>query len=75
MSNIESKVASTRADLEATLDAIEDKLNVPKQVGALRDKAMKSYESNPIPWWIGATVAAVVVAGLVAWAILSDDDD
>ena len=74
MSNIESKVASTRADLEATLDAIEDKLNVPKQVGALRDKAMKSYESNPIPWWIGATVAAVVVAGLVAWAILSDDD-
>ena len=71
---IENKLASTRADLEATLDAIEDKLNVPKQVGELRDRAMKSYERNPIPWWIGATAAAVVVAGLVAWAILSDDD-
>lgn len=72
--NIESRVASTREELQATLDAIEDKLNVPKQVGVLRDKAMKSYESNPVPWIIGAVGAAVVVAGLVAWAILSDDD-
>ena len=71
---IEDRLAGKRADLEATLDAIEDKLNVPKQVGVLRDKAMKSYESNPVPWIIGAVGAAVVVAGLVAWAILSDDD-
>lgn len=71
---IEDRLADKRADLEATLDAIEDKLNVPKQVGVLRDKAMKSYEANPLPWIIGAVGAAVVVAGLVAWAILSDDD-
>jgi len=73
-SPIESRVASTRDELQATLDAIEDKLNVPKRVGELRDKAVKSYESHPLPWIIGAVAAAVVVAGVVAWAILSDDD-
>jgi len=71
--SIESRVASTREDLQATLDAIEDKLNVPKRVGELRDKAMQSYEKNPLPWIIGAVAGAVVVAGVVAWAILSDD--
>lgn len=70
---IGSQVSSTREDLQATLDAIEDKLNVPKRVGELRDKAVRSYESNPVPWIIGAIAAAVVVAGVVAWAILSDD--
>jgi hypothetical protein len=73
MSNIESRVAGTRADLEATLDAIEDKLNVPKRFGELTDRARASYESNPIPWIVGATVAAIAIAGIVAWAILSDD--
>ena len=73
-SSIESRVASTRDELQATLDAIEDKLNVPKRVGELRDKAVKSYESQPLPWIIGAVAAAVVVAGVVAWAILGDDD-
>ncbi len=63
-----------RTDLEQTLDAIEDKLNVPKQVGELTKRARSSYESNPLPWIIGAASAVIVVAGLVAWAILSDDD-
>lgn len=72
--DIESRVAGARADLEATLDAIEDKLNVPKRVGELSTKVRSSYESNPVPWIIGATAAAIVVAGVVAWAILSDDD-
>jgi hypothetical protein len=47
---------------------------VPKRFGELTDKAKASYEANPVPWIIGATAAAIVVAGLVAWAILSDDD-
>ena len=71
---ISSRVAGNRDDLQATLDAIEDKLNVPKRVGELRDQAMVSYEKNPVPWIIGAIAAAVVIAGVVAWAILSDDD-
>lgn len=74
MSSIESRIASSRADLENTLDAIEDKLNVPKRVGELTTKARESFETNRLPWLIGAVAAAVAVAGIVAWAILSDDD-
>ena len=69
-----AKIQAARAELEDTLEAIEDKLNVPKQVGELVDKAKASYESNPVPWIIGAVVGAVAVAGLLAWAVLSDDD-
>lgn len=74
MSDIESRIASSRADLENTLDAIEDKLNVPKRVNELATKARSSYDTNPLPWIIGAVSAAVAVVGIVAWAILSDDD-
>lgn len=75
MSDTSSRVASARADLEATLDAIEDKLNVPKRFGELTDTVKSSYEKNPLPWIIGGVAAAVVVAGVVAWALLSGDDD
>jgi hypothetical protein len=74
MSNsIESQIAAKRAALEETLDAIEDKFNVSKQVGEVTERAKKSYEANPVPWIVGATAVAIAVAGLVAWAILSDD--
>ena len=72
--SIESDISATRAKLEGTLDAIEDKLNVKTQTSALVERTKSSYEANPIPWIVGATAAAIVVAGLVAWAILSDDD-
>ncbi len=75
MSDTSSRVASARADLEETLDAIEDKLNVPKRFGELTERAKTSYEKNPVPWIIGATAAAIVVAGVIAWAVLSGDDD
>jgi hypothetical protein len=68
-----TSVTTARAELESTLEALEEKLNVPKQVGVLKDRAMTSYEKNPVPWIIGATAAAIVVAGVIAWAILSDD--
>jgi hypothetical protein len=63
----QSRIAEARADLENTLNAIEDKLNLPKRITS-------SYRANPVPWIIGAAVAAVAVAGVIAWAILSDDD-
>ena len=72
--SIESNISNTRAKLEGTLDAIEDKLDLKKQTSALVERTKTSYEANPIPWIVGATAAAIVVAGLVAWAILSDDD-
>ena len=74
MSDIESRIAGTRADLDATLDAIEDKLNLPKQFGELTRKAKASYAANPIPWIIAASAATATIVGLIAWAIFSDDD-
>jgi hypothetical protein len=73
--DIQSRVASTRANLETTLDEIEDKFNVPKQASALIERAKASYEENRTPWIIGATGVAIAVVGLVAWALFSGDDD
>lgn len=70
---VSSTVAATRARLEQTLDAIDEKLDVKKQAGELTERVKSSYQANPVPWIIGATAAAVVVVGLVAWAIFSDD--
>ncbi|MBX9718013.1 MAG: DUF3618 domain-containing protein [Microbacteriaceae bacterium] len=70
---VSSTVAATRARLEQTLDAIDEKLDVKKQAGELTERVKTSYQANPVPWIIGATAATVVVVGLVAWAIFSDD--
>lgn len=70
---VSNTVESARAKLEQTLDAIDERLDVKKQAGELTERVKTSYESNPVPWIIGATAAAVVVVGLVAWAIFSDD--
>ena len=73
MSAASERSAAARAELEEALDAIEDKLNVPKQVGILGTRAKSSWEANPVPWIIGATAAVIVVGGIIAWAILADD--
>jgi hypothetical protein len=71
---IESKIHEQRAHLENTLDAIEEKLNVPKQVSRYTGKAKVSYEKNPVPWIAGAAAAAVGVVSIVTWALLSGDE-
>jgi type VI protein secretion system component VasF len=68
------KIEHARAELERTLDAIEDKFNVGKRADEVATRVRTSYESNPVPWIIGAVAAAVSVVAVVAWAILSDDD-
>jgi len=70
---VSDTVSATRARLEETLNAIDDKLDVKKQAGELSERVKTSYESNPVPWIIGATAATVIVVGLIAWAIFSDD--
>lgn len=70
---VANTVESARAKLEQTLDAIDERLEIKKQAGELTERVKSSYQSNPVPWIIGATAAAVVVVGLVAWAIFSDD--
>ncbi|WP_165070011.1 DUF3618 domain-containing protein [Marisediminicola senii] len=72
-SDIQHKVAQTRAQLESTLDEIEDRLNVPKQVGIAAGRARASYEADPVPWIAGVGAAIAVVGGIVAWAIVSRD--
>lgn len=69
----EESISAARAQLESTLDEIEDKLNVPKQAGRLARKARTSYDDNPVPWIVGATAAVIVIGGLVAWALFGDD--
>ena len=77
MSTIDAKnqAAKARADLAATLDQLEDRLNVPKRVSELGSKAVAAYEKNPVPWIIGGAAVAVIAVGLVAWAIFGGDDD
>lgn len=66
------QAVKARDELAATLDAIEDKLNVPKRVGELSDRAVAMYRRNPVPIVVaGASVAAVAI-GLIAWAIFRE---
>ncbi len=59
--------ARARRQLEATLDAIEDKVNVPKRIAT-------AYRRNPFTV-IGAGVGvAAAAAGLIAWAVISRRD-
>ena len=71
-----AKAAAIKArhDLADTLDAIEDKFNVPKRTGELVGKAKVAYEKNPVPWIIGGAAVAIIAVGLVAWAIFGEDD-
>jgi hypothetical protein len=72
--DIDAKIAAQRANLESTLDAIENKLNVPKQVSRYADKAKIAYAENPTPWIVGATAVGIAVVGIVAWALFSGDE-
>jgi hypothetical protein len=74
MSDNNDKIEQARAELERTLDAIEDKFNVGKRVNEVTTRARSSYEGNPLPWIIGAAAAAVSLVAVVAWALASDDD-
>lgn len=73
-SDIQDKVAATRAQLEDTLDQIEDKLNVPKQAGLLVDRLRARFEENPVPWIAGAAGAVAVVGGIIVAAAVSRRD-
>ncbi len=76
MNTQDAKAAAEKAryQLAETLDAIEDKFDVPKRAGELGRRAKASYDRNPIPWIIGGVAVAIIAAGLIAWAVLSDDD-
>ena len=49
MTDAKAAAAKARHELAETLDAIEDRVNVPKRVGELSDKAVAAYKENPVP--------------------------
>ncbi|OIH92320.1 DUF3618 domain-containing protein [Curtobacterium sp. MCBA15_001] len=58
-------VATTRAQLFDTLDAIEDKLNVPKQLGIAASKVKRGVLEKRPPYLAGLAAGVVVVGGIV----------
>jgi hypothetical protein len=59
------RVAATRAQLFDTLDAIEDKLNVPKQLGIAASDVKRRVDENPVPYLAGLAAGVAVVGGIV----------
>lgn len=58
-------VAATRTQLFETLDAIEDKLNVPKQLGIAASKVKQGIDEKPVPWLTGLAAGVAVVGSIV----------
>ncbi|MFF3601777.1 DUF3618 domain-containing protein [Kitasatospora indigofera] len=70
---LQADAVRARAELAATLDAIEDKLNVPKQIGLAVDRTASRVRhmaaENPLA--LGAVaLAAATAVGLGVWAII-----
>lgn len=63
--DLADRVAATRAQLFDTLDAIEDKLNVPKQLGIAAAKVKQRADENPVPYLAGLAAGVAVVGGIV----------
>jgi hypothetical protein len=63
--DLADRVAATRAQLFDTLDAIEDKLNVPRQLGIAASKVKRGIEENPVPYLSGIAAGVAVVGGIV----------
>lgn len=64
-----ARVAATRAQLFDTLDAIEDKLNVPKQLGIAASKVKRGIDEKPVPY-LTALAAGVAVVGSIVVVVL-----
>ncbi|MGK2853716.1 MAG: DUF3618 domain-containing protein [Microbacteriaceae bacterium] len=70
----EALTAQTRAELGGTLDAIEEKFNVPVQVRRGVAGARASMAKDPVPWIVGAGVAMLALTS-AAFAVLRLNKD
>lgn len=70
---LKADAANARAQLAATLDAIEDKLNVPKQIGLAAertgDRVRTLAADNPLAL-AGIALGVAAAVGLGVWAIV-----
>jgi uncharacterized protein (UPF0147 family) len=73
LGEIRSDIESTREKLAQTLDAIEDRLNVPKQARRVVDRTREAFEKvnkeNPVLVYAAAGAVVLVAGGLAAWRI------
>lgn len=71
---LRADVQTARAQLASTLDAIEDRLNVPKRVRRVTRDATENIKTmardNPLAL-AGIAVGAAVVVGGAVWAIVA----
>ena len=68
------RAARAREEVGDYLDDIESRLS-PAYLGAIASGLIKrSATKNPVAWAVGSAVVVAGVIGLVAWAVLSDDD-
>ena len=75
LTRVQARIASqqARADFSATLDALEDKLNVPKQVGRRVELAKRNFRRFADERPAAAIASAVGVAaavGLAVWLVV-----
>lgn len=80
LTRVQARVASerARADFAATLNALEDKLNVPKQVGKRVDRARQKWRkfADQQPGAAIATAVGVVAAvGVCVWLVVRANVD
>ena len=70
LAELRADAARARAELASTLNALDHKLNVPKQIRIARRRLTlglhKLGEDNPVAL-LGVAVAAAVVAGTAVW--------
>ena len=71
LGEIRSDIESTREKLAQTLDAIEDKLNVPKQAQAFVAKTTRRLQEtqrdNPVVLYASGAIA---VLGVLVWRLV-----
>ncbi|ROQ37173.1 uncharacterized protein DUF3618 [Frondihabitans sp. PhB188] len=67
--DIQAAIDRTRADLAATLNELEEKLNVPKQLGIKAHQAKVSFSKDPKPFLAAAAAVAAAVGGLTLIAL------
>ncbi|MEJ6506971.1 MAG: DUF3618 domain-containing protein [Microbacteriaceae bacterium] len=70
---VHAYVESTRDDLGATLDEIEQRMSPAHLTKTGISWVSGAYDKNPMAWLIGGAIALIGIVASVLWA-LSDDD-
>jgi hypothetical protein len=71
----QARVERARAAVEKALNEWEETIH-PRNVARVISRSLKtSFETHKPAWGVAGASVVAVAAGLVAWAVLSDDED